>query len=555
AASHAPDPDVGSYPQDFPLITATGVFLLHRYHLTDEKPGRYRHRICRLSLNILLKYYKLYKLWKGTLHMKLPSWIRKDVLEISLPVMIEQTMVTLMGMINAIMASRIGSEAVSAIGMVDALNMLIISILSAIAIGGTVVVSHYYGREDGSGVRCTIGQSLLGSLLVSFAITLVFTLAGRNILSLLYGAVNSRVMGYMTVYMKIVILGYPFIAVTSMVAGVLRGSGDPKAAMWITLLMNSTNVILTYILIYGFPFGLFHFHGFGFTGAPVGITLARFIGAVYALVLLRRKQGPGGSLLQFEHIRRFKWDVLRSVFRIGVPASLESVIFQVGKLLTQTYIVSMGVAAMAANYIAGSVFNISNIPGLALTTAAITMVGQHMGRGHEKDAKSVLTYTLLAAMALLVVPCTLLLFVGRPLIALYTTDPEVKRLLIPIIQSSVIALPLFWPASFLLPAGLKGAGDTTYTLLTSIIGMWVFRVAGGYILGVSLGLGVFGVWLGMYLDWIVRAGLYYKRLQGDRWTRHQILRDPAGDGIPAVSCETAGDLLQDSNPGWDSKPG
>ena len=107
------------------------------------------------------------------------------------------------------------------------------------------------------------------------------------------------------------------------------------------------------------------------------------------------------------------------------------------------------------------------------------------------------------------------------LASLYTNSPEVIRLTGILIKSNSVAL-LVWATSFVLSAGLKGAGDTRYTMVTAFVGMWAFRIGLGYVLAIVLKMGILGIWVAMYIDWLVRGTMYSLRLRGNKWIMHRV---------------------------------
>ena len=447
--------------------------------------------------------------------------IRKDVLKLTVPILMEQAFVMSMGMINTMMAGHLGKEAVSAIGMIDSINNILISFFSALAIGGTVVVAHYSGRQNIKLANETVKQILYIGTLIALIITIFIGIFQRPILSLLFNSADDKVLSNATIYLGITLLTYPFIAIQLISCGALRGVGDTSTPMKINIFMNIINVLLSYILMYGINIENSHIHmsinAIGVKGAAIGIAVARLSGTVIILLILIR----GSKTLKLKKIFKFKpnMDILKSIFSIGFPASVESLLFNSGKLITQIFIVSLGTASIAANSIAGSITSMFNVPGNALSMAATTMVGQSMGRGDSEGAKKSLLYlTKLSTVCLAVLGLCSFPF-SNSLVALYTDNSDIIRIAGNIIKLNAICTTL-WSISFILPAGLKGAGDAAYTMFTAITGMWLFRIILGYILGITLGFGVIGVWMGMYIDWIVRGTLYIIRLKGDKWKRH-----------------------------------
>jgi len=452
--------------------------------------------------------------------------LRKDVLMLALPVLAEQAFIMVMGVVNTIMAGRLGKEAVSAIGMVDSINNIFISFFSALAIGGTVVVAQYYGQRNTRKANDAARHTVYASLLISLCITIALLVFRNSIARLLFGAAERAVMDNALIYLKITLFTYPLIALTSVGCGVLRGAGDTRTPMKITIFMNFLNIVLSYIFIYGINIQNSHFDinipGAGVKGAAYGIAVARTVGALLICFVLLN----GSKIIKLRIERHFKpdWNILASIFGIGFPASMESLLFNGGKLITQIFIVGMGTASIAANTIAGSVFGLINIPGTALSIAATTMVGQYMGRGEGEEAKGVIIYlTKITSLCMLVI-AVVAFPLAKLLVSAYTTNTDVIPIAVSVIRTSVVSMPLLWALSFLVPAGLKGAGDARYTLLVSVISMWVFRVTMGYVLGVPLGLGVLGVWFGMYIDWVVRGILFYIRLMRGKWKNNIVIR-------------------------------
>lgn len=443
--------------------------------------------------------------------------IRKNVLKLAIPIVVEQTFVMLLGVCNTMMAGHIGEEAVSAIGMVDSINMLFISFFAALSVGATVVVAQQIGQGQSKKANETAKQAIMSGIIVSGIITLFLWVFRVPIINLLYGSAEELVKLDAKLYIEFTLLTYPFIAVEQISNGILRGTGDTKTPMIITMFMNVVNIILGYILIYGLD--VFDIPSLGIMGAAIAIAIARTIGTIVIIMVLFR----GNRNIKISKIYPFKFDmkIQKDIFNIGIPAGMEQVIFQTGKLIVQIFIVTMGTASIAANAIGMSISQIINVPGNAFCLAATTLVGQYVGKNDIKGAKSILMYLVKFTTFCLVTIGILFVPIAEWLAGLYTNEPEVIRLTAILIKSNSIAL-LAWGISFVLSAGLKGAGDTRYTMVTAFIGMWVFRICLGYILGILCGIGVLGIWIAMYTDWIVRGIMYLIRLRGVKWIRHRL---------------------------------
>ena len=443
--------------------------------------------------------------------------IRKDVLKLAIPIMIEQTFVMLLGTCNTMMAGHIGEQAVSAIGMVDSINNMFISFFAALSVGATVVVAQQIGRNKPKKANETAKQAIVSGILVSLIITLLLWIFRIKLINVLYGSAEELVKIDAKLYLEFTLLTYPFIAIEQIANGILRGCGDTKTPMQITIFMNVINIALGYTLIFGI--NTLSIPSFGIAGAAVAIAIARLIGTLIIMLVLFR----GSKIIKLKKIFPFKFDmeIQKNIFNIGIPAGMEQVIFNAGKLIVQMFIVTMGTASIAANAISSSIAIMINVPGNSLCLAATTFVGQYVGRNDIKGAKSTLIYLTKFGTICLVSLGLIFIPISKWLASLDTNVPELINISASLTRSNSIAL-IAWGISFILSSGLKGAGDTRYTMLTAFIGMWIFRIFAGYILGIVLGIGVLGIWIAMYIDWIVRGLMYCFRLRGNNWLKHRI---------------------------------
>ena len=447
-------------------------------------------------------------------------FIRKDVLKLSIPIMIEQTFVVLLGVCNTMMAGYIGEEAVSAIGMVDTLNNIFISFFAALSVGATVVVAQSIGKGDNKKVNEVVRQAFVSGFIVSVIITIFMWIFRVTIINIFYGSATELVKENAKIYIEFTLITYPFIACEQIANGILRGCGDTKTPMKITMFMNIINIILGYLLIYGVSIGRLVIPSLGLEGAAIAIALARLIETIMVMVVLIK----GINSIKLNRILPFKFDmkIQKNIFGIGIPAGVEQLLFNAGKFIVQIFIVTMGTVSIASNTIGMSIIQIPNVIGNSLTIAVTTLVGQYVGRDDIDGAKNVLMYlNNFATFCMVTLGFVFVIPFASFLAKLYTDNAEVINLSANLLKANSLAM-IIWPSAFVLSAGLKGAGDTGYTMNTAIIGMWIFRVGIGYLLGVELNLGVMGVWIGMFLDWLIRAILYLLRLRGTKWIEHRI---------------------------------
>ncbi len=447
------------------------------------------------------------------------------LIRLFLPVLIEQFFITIMAVINTMLASRLGPSAISAIGTDGTIINVAISVFSALSIGGTVVVAQYTGRGEHHKANQATALALSATTIISVVITTLVFIFRRNIIMGLFGEAEADVLTYAVQYLSIVVFYFIPVAITTMGFGILRGAGDVKTPMLISTFMNVLNVLLGWILIYGYdiPFlwTRLQFDGFGVRGAAIALLSAQTIGMSLVLFVLFR--GNRNIKLRDKTLFRFDGSMLKRIFGLGVPAGAEQLMFNGGKLLVQTFIMALGTTAIAANAVVNSATMLILAPGSALSIIATTLVGQTYGSGNKEQTKKMLKFIFAASVVLLLLSTLIFLPLRRPLLSLYTSDTATLEAAIPLFTTYLIVMPLFWAPSFVIPAGLRGAGDVRFTMIISIISMWLFRILFSYIFAIVFNWGVIGIWLAMYLDWIGRGSMFVPRMLGNKWLQRRTI--------------------------------
>lgn len=436
----------------------------------------------------------------------------REVTPLAVPIFFENLCVLLMGVLSTFLVSWLGSEAMAGVGLADSFNIVVISFFAAIDLGTTVVVAFSLGKLNRERAVAAARQSLVIMTIFAVLLAIAIEFIGPQIIDLIAGKAEPEVKALALSYLQTTAWSYPAAAIALIGCGALRGAGNTKIPMLINGGMNILNIAISSVLIYG----CFSWHGLGFIGAGLGLTISRYIGAAAVIYVLFIGFVPALKISLKSYFTRLNLGIVREVLGIGVPASIESVLFNGGKLLTQIFVAGMGTDVIAGNFIAFSIVSLINLPGNALGSASTIIVGTRLGRGQLGQPERLLRYIFwlsnigLCTLALLTVP-----FAGV-LAAFYTQDPQVIHVVKMLVWLNAAFMP-FWAASWVLPAGLKGARDARYTMWVSLLSMWGGRIVAGYLLGIVLGMGVAGIWLGMALDWIIRGVCFRRRFNSGRW--------------------------------------
>lgn len=437
----------------------------------------------------------------------------RQVVNILIPILVDQAFIVCFSFLNTAMISSSGVNAVSAVNMVDSLNIFLINVFVAVSTGGTVVVAQY----KGSGNERMVSKSAAGTMACVFLLSvavggLVIVLHGPT-LTLLFGKVDPDVLVKARLYLIGSCISYPGIAIVEAACGALRGVGETRSSLALSLITNLSYVVFNFIFINCLNMSVF--------GMVLALNIARALGAFCSVFYLVRLSTTVHFRLR--DVLRVNLGLLKRIYFIGVPFAAEQMFFNGGKILTQTFIVQLGTYAMAANAISGSMASLFQIPGNAISLGVVTIVGQCVGNRNIKDArKFVRSFLLLSCFSFLLMALVILpLF--SPLVGLFSPPAEI----VPTIQRIVLVNALFqiplWSASFITPSALRAAGDAKFTSIVSMLSMWLFRVVLGYFLGIRTPLGIMGVWLAMDCEWGVRALVFLLRYRGDKWYRHNLI--------------------------------
>ncbi|WP_307301513.1 MATE family efflux transporter [Neobacillus driksii] len=437
----------------------------------------------------------------------------KKIFAIIMPIFVDQAFLILMSLLNTAMISSAGVAAVSAVSMVDSLNIFLANVFIAVATGGTVMVAQYKGSGNGAMVSKTATQAISAVTIFAVLISILVIIFHMPILNILFGQAEAEVFHNAKIYLIGSCISYPLIAIFQAITGSLRGVGNTKPCLKLSLLMNLTNTILNVLLILLFKMGM--------EGLVISTILARTLGTAASLIYITRYNET--FHFKIKNALRIDYAILKKVMFIGLPFAAEQIFFNGGKLLTQTFIVQLGTLALTAFAIANSIAMLFQLGPNSLGIASVTVVGQCIGRRNIRDARK-FTNSLIGFSAILfVIAAAVLLPLFPLLIKMFNAPDEIIPTIFIMILISAIAQPIVWSQSFIMPSALRAAGDSNFTSMASLVSMWLLRVVLGYILGITLGFGIIGVWMAMIVEWGSRAIIFNMRFKGKKWYAHKLV--------------------------------
>lgn len=434
------------------------------------------------------------------------EFTKADLRRLIVPLVIEQLLSITVGLSDSLMVSQVGEAAISAVSLVDTVNVLLVNAFASLATGGAVITGQYLGRREVGKAGHSAQQLLLFMGEVSLVVMVLFYLGKGFVLNVVFGQVEPDVAAYANTYYIIVEASIPFLALYSAGAALFRVMGNSGTSMWVSTAMNAINVVGNGLLIFVFHRGV--------EGVAIPTLVSRIFAAGAMLVLLRRPDLP----MQVERFT-FRHDrfVVKNILHFGVPNGVEGSMFQLGKILLLSTVSVLGTASVAANAIGNTLASFQVVPGTALGLAIVTVVSRCVGAS-EYDRARYYTKKMMRTAYLYTVLVIALILACLPLILkLYNVSDQAREWATQILWMHGICGILIWPLAFTLPQALRAAGDTRFTMVASTISMWTLRVGLGILLGRYFGFGVLGIWMAMFADWALRAALFVPRFHGHKW--------------------------------------
>lgn len=439
----------------------------------------------------------------------------KQIWSLLIPLMAEQLLTSLMGTADTMMVSRAGSAAISAVSLVDSINVLVINVFSAMAAGGAIICAQYLGRGDRREADETGKQLMLTVTAISALVTLALILLRKPLLGLVFGQVEADVMENALVYLLITALSYPFIALYNAGAALFRVDGNSRLPLAVSTASNLVNVALNALLIFNLHMGV--------AGAALATLVSRVMCAVTILIFLRQ---PHQAIVVRDYLK-LKPDMKRvlNIMAVGVPTGIENGMFQFGKLAIQSTVSTLGTTAIAAQAMTATLEGLNSYAQIGIGLGLMTIVGQCMGAGRTDEAKKYILRLTGYGEITTVTVCAITALLVRPITVLAGMETQAADLAVRLTYIICLVKPIAWSFAFIPAYGMRAAGDVRFSMLLSSTTMWLCRVVIAVVLIRGFGVGPIGVWIGMFSDWTVRGVFYMLRLHSGRWSQKQVIRD------------------------------
>lgn len=430
-----------------------------------------------------------------------------------IPVVLEQLLNSIMGTADTMMVSNVGSAAISAVSLVDSINILVIQAFSALAAGGAIVCAQYIGQQNQERANESARQVLFIITLISIVVSAICLGFKKPLLRLIFGSVEADVMRASEIYFFYTALSFLFIALYDAAASIFRAQDNTKGPMTISMISNIMNIVGNAIMIWGFHMGV--------AGAAIATLISRIFCALVVLIQLRRDRQP---IVVRDYLKiRPDWPMIGRILGIGIPSGVENSMFQLGKLAIQSTVSTLGTVAIAAQAMTNILENLNGIAGIGVGVGLMTIVGQCMGANRKDEAVYYIKKLSVIAEVTIIASCLLVFILTRPVTMLGGMEKTSADMCWHMVMWITIVKPIMWVSAFVPAYGLRAAGDVKFSMISSCAVMWLCRFCLSVLLIRGLGFGPMGVWIGMFADWTVRAVLFTWRFHSRKWLEHKVI--------------------------------
>lgn len=432
------------------------------------------------------------------------------VLKTAWPAVFESFFISLAGMIDTLMVSGIGSEAVAAVGLTTQPKFLGLSLFIAVNVAVAALVARRKGEGDRKRANETLAEAVLLTMLCGIVISILLVIFADGIIDLCGSSEDTH--DGAVVYFQIIMGGMIFNIVSMVINAAQRGAGNTKIAMYTNTISSIVNIMGNYVLIgghLGFP-------KLGIRGAAIATVFGTVIACSVSILSLFRKD----SFLSIPYIWKEKlWKQYQSVkiiLRLASSVFTEQILMRIGFMSTAIMAADMGTAAMAAHQVGMNALSLSFSLGDGMQAAAVSLIGQSLGESNQKQAKKYGFLCQGIGIAMAVFMALFYLFFGKTLYGLFFEEEHIVAMGVGITRL-IIVIVLFQISQVIFNGCLRGAGDVVYTMISSCISVTFVRTIASYVFCYVCGWGIYGIWMGIMFDQLCRLLFSSIRFRSGKW--------------------------------------
>lgn len=443
--------------------------------------------------------------------------IPRHILAFSWPMFLGNLLQALYNTVDSFWVGRyIGPEALGAVSVSFPIIFALISLVLGLTMASTTMVAQYRGAGEHRMVRKTVANAHLLIAIVGAVSAAAGLVLSDETLRLMQ--TPEEILEPATLYLNIFLLGLVPMFLYNVASSILRGLGDSQTGLRYLAYATIFNIVADPLFI----FGVGPIPAMGIKGVAIATVLAQVLSAVLIIRYLVRKT----DLLSFEpELWRLDWSLCRRMFQMGIPAGLQAVVVSMGMIVLTSIINTFGPMTVAAFGVASRMDQFAFMPAQSISLAVSALVGQNLGANRHDRVREIFRWSMQLAFGITAVVTIIAFFNPTLLIRIFTTDADVLREgagYLRIVGLSYIPLALM----FTVGGVLRGAGDTTASMVISVVTLWLVRLPLAYLLAFRLGWGVNGAWMSILVSAVLGFVLHYAYYLTGKWKAKVIISRP-----------------------------
>jgi len=446
--------------------------------------------------------------------VKLSRWGQLDSslsVRFVLPVIWENTLTIVVGLLFSRVISGISASALAAIGMSNTVMTVAFAVFSMVTTGASVLVSRHIGAQESREAANTVEQTILLSLVSSSVVTLLCFAAASPILRLLMPTAEDQLFSEAVRYFRILVLSLPLYVLHSALSTICRSMGDSKNPLIVALFMNVVQLIAGYVLIAQ--------AGLEEIGAGLAYIVCRIVGSGLMLWTLTHNQKY--FVLQLKNVLRPRMATITRILRIGIPVSIESIFVQVGYMLGNSMSIALGTFEAGVYQVMNTLNTFMTIGQPICATIALSAVGHMLGAKRITDAKKGGMFIWYMGIAATVLLGSIVLIWAVPLCGLYSSDPATVSSASGIMWI-LLVMDIAGISINAIDPQLRAGGDVKYVMIITLTAVWLIRLPLTWLFSFHFDMGVMGIFLANTISLYYRAILGLVRHRGNQWIKKKI---------------------------------
>jgi len=427
------------------------------------------------------------------------------------PLLIEQLLINMMGTVNTLVLGHYSDDSVAAVGAANQVIMLVYTCFSVISGGASIVISHRLGE----GEKEQASDAAFASICFAGAFSAVVSVIMAVLTPWVMAALNleGEVLSMAITYFRICISFALTQGIITAIGAVLRSYGKPKISVFVSVLMNSINALINYLVV----FRPIEIPLYGVSGIATANVISRIVAMIAIVICFSR----AGLHLDFAHKNFKSLRCIGNIMRIGLPGGVSSLSYSLSQVVTTSILAGVGAIALSTKvYISSIVFYVY-VVGMSLGFATSVVIGWMTGAREYDKAYRLNQQVLRVAVGLNIVLSTILFFCYKPLLSLFTQNAEIIQMARGIFLVDIF-VEIGRAFNHVEDNSLRGAGDVVFPMVVAVVSCWLMSVLFSYILGIRLGWGLAGCWIAFMMDELFRGLNFFFRFRSRKWETKKV---------------------------------